>query len=121
MSYPMEPVLARKPLAVLRHRLRVEFGPPTDWEIERGYVGPDAGDARGGPVDRAEPGEVPPSHYRAEVTAHILRLFGCPTPEGLTALIDEAGELGAPAEAVARFIGRQFRLKLLRRYANRCD
>lgn len=112
MTYPMEPVLARKSPMVLLRRLLRDFG--------KGEEGSRTGPLESGMAARfgaAEAGPADPE-YRAAVGAALLRLYGCPAPDSLMTLIDQAGRLEVDAERMALFLGREFRLKPLRRYSN---
>ena len=98
MTYPMEPVLTLRSAEVLLHRLRTQL-----------CAAPSAGAS---PDSSKEP-----DCYRAAVAAEVRRLYGCPTPDGLDWLIEEARAIGAGADDMALFIGRQFRLKVMRPYS----
>lgn len=101
MKHAREALLAPLSPSGLRGRLEVQFGPGSS-KFAR---------------DKNLSLAAEPPAYRQAVTKMLRHAYGCPAPTGLLTLIDYAAVLGVSESDIVLFIGRQFRLKMLRRYS----
>lgn len=94
MTRRIEPPLAHMPAADLLRHLHDAFG--ESWEEEH-----------------PEPSRC----YRMAVVTVLKVRYGTPTPPSLFPLIDEAGFIGVHPDDLVQFIGGEFNLTPMRRFA----